>query len=756
LFALVLLVSPVGCGGGTAKSVDVTAGVVVPPTTHVSDPDTRDALVAYDPQGGSLRFARQTPTLAAARVGHVLVSEPSAAAPAGYLRRITAIRQMGAGGEVILETTQAKLTDAIERGALHARADLTADQVARTVIHVDGVTIEAAVGPDEPPDGGIDAGRDVDASPFSGLIEGAALSVGRGYAFDMRFNRVFAVKPGAGSSGQVTIDGSVHFGASFGMDVEISWFSLDSFEAKAGFRHDANLRLSGEAQGALGDGLNVATQYYTPLTFLIGFVPVIVVPRVDLFVTASGQVEAKVDFEAKELVVAQVGARWTDDDGWRDISDFGVAGDVRPPAFKGGLRARAGLRSSMGLKVYDVAGPELGLEGGLELDGQIPRNPIWIVNAFLRGTLSLEAELPVVGTIADYTTTLFDLTRELARSSNATPTLDLTARALPDPGVFPAGSPRTVDLRVPVDLRPGCPGVLGGGLYFVASDLEDGCPSVGVFSDRDGFLSSTFTFTTTGRRQLTVTARDSQGASVNRTFSLNVINTSPMVTLVSAGVPRQGQPFAIAAQVRDPNEADPAKLCASTTWVVEAPDAASVSTGCLQTVTFGVTGTRTVRATTRDDEGGETTEAVTLTVLEPPVNPHPLITSTAVSSRELKASGGAEFCVARAVPLGETIDLRQKGCEIVAGPAPPPRFYAGAAIENPTNEALILEWKLLANGKLLYGSAQKLFELHDYANTAEVTEPCTVTLKVIAPEPSRTKEAVTWTGRCKYNSYQLN
>ena len=90
--------------------------VIVPDTSHVVDEGTRAVLTAFDQTSGTLRFSQSTALLAALAPGDVLVSAPSSAAPSGYLRKITAIRTDGA--DVVLETSQANLTDAVSQGVL--------------------------------------------------------------------------------------------------------------------------------------------------------------------------------------------------------------------------------------------------------------------------------------------------------------------------------------------------------------------------------------------------------------------------------------------------------------------------------------------------------------------------------------------------------------------------------------------------------------------------------------------------------------
>ena len=139
LFILALLLT--ACSGPTTTAPPPATQVIIPETTKVSDPATRTALTAYDRTSGVMRFSQNTPTLASLKPGDVLVSGPSNAAPNGYLRQVTAVGSEGA--ETVLETTQAKLTDAVSQGVLDAKVDLTPDKVQRTETFLPGVTFTA-------------------------------------------------------------------------------------------------------------------------------------------------------------------------------------------------------------------------------------------------------------------------------------------------------------------------------------------------------------------------------------------------------------------------------------------------------------------------------------------------------------------------------------------------------------------------------------------------------------------------------------
>jgi hypothetical protein len=728
---------------------------IIPDTTKVTDASTRSALSAYDKTSGTMRFSQSTPVLASLKPGDVLVSEPSSAAPNGYLRKVTSSRTEGS--EMILETTQAKLTEAVSQGTLNANFDLTAANLKTTNL-IEGVTITA-----------------------NALPRGTRAGIGENYNFKLSFRQVFVPLPDENQnvSGQITIDGTAEFNAGYGVHVGISGcFDLppvcvDNFETKIGFDQTANLHVSGDVTGQVGKEINVGNQIFQPITFFIGPVPVVIVPRIDFYLSLSGQIEAKFDFQASERAIAQIGARWTPDDGWKNISDFDFNGDIPTPTLTGNLKPRAATRSSASMLLYDVAGPEVSLAAGLELNGQIPGNPTWIVSGFLKGTLGFKVELPILGRVVDYQTTLFDTTREFARSGNTPPTITLTRNALPLPNTFPPNAPRKVIVGLPENFTSGC-GIIPG-YYFNVFDLEDGCGiGVTVVSDVDGTLPKKYTFQTEGLRTISVTARDQPGLSVSKTFKLFAYNPAPDLTFANTGDPQQGENYSVAALITDVNELDARTLCANTTWAVDAPDTLKSTVGCLQKVKFATQGPRQVRVTTRDSYGAASSKILTLNVVAPPVNPYPRVTNTSLNSREIKNSGGADFCVTIPVPEGATINLSDKGCLINPTPGQPlpNRYFIGAAIENPSNEVLTYDWVLYAplsspnyTGNIFdsnIASPNASFELFDPVGGGGIPNPpdinnCTVTLKVNAPDSARSKGPNTeWTGKCRYSATRLN
>jgi C1A family cysteine protease len=317
-------------------------------------------------------------------------------------------------------------------------------------------------------------------------------------------------------------------------------------------------------------------------------------------------------------------------------------------------------------------------------------------------------------------------------------------------------NPARVDLRVSTNLasfftvtHPVATGV--------TLKVTDGATVVydGGWTIRGGFPPTLpYSFTTPGRHVLTIAATNS-GSTTTATLNVDVVGNPPTLRFENSGSPRQGEDYFITALVRDVNENNGSVLCANTTWSVDAPDTLSSTTGCLQKVRFGTIGSRQVRVTVRDSDGQSTSQTLTLTVLAPPDYPYPRITSAGVYAWDAVGA----VCGNVSVPVGGTIDLRQKGC--LDGVTQRDRYSAGVEVENPSGETLTYDWKLFYtdNGQdTLYIAANgsdPSFSLRNIHNTGEATIDCRVTLQVNAPDPSRSKSLTVWLGRCTLNTFTV-
>lgn len=617
LMSVLLVFLLAACSPGGSNPPPSKRPVVVPSTTKVADPATRSALAEYDPTTGVMRFSELTPRLAELHADDVLVSEPSPAAPNGYLRKVRAVRRDGAA--VILETTQANLTDAVHRGELDASGELGPNDLVESRALVEGLSVRPAA------------------------------NVGDGFRFEIGFDETVLDIGEGDVNVKVRVSGKLYFNAGYNVGIGIDTcldlppVCVDRFEAWVGFEQRAQLQVNGEANAKLTKEVRVAELYFSPICFLLGPVPVCVVPAVYVYVGASGEVNLRFSYGALQTAEAKIGARWTDDDGW---------GEFKPtPSFDAtfeqnfsvtaGLKASAYIKSEAALMLYGVAGPVIGAKLGLELDAATPRDPFWILRGSLDAYYSFIVDLPVIGRVAESKGSFYTLSKEFGRSANSPPIITIKRPH------------NRIDLGQPIELGfflndGGCAGI------YCVSDPEDGLPSYTLVSDRDGALpKGRYTFPTSGLRTITVTAVDRKGARSSATFQVDVINTPP-VAYGSAGSDTVPMTVAyyISAAASDPNS----KLdCSALTWSATAPDVIEpvvIGTDvCYGRAVFNVQGQREVTLIATDPEGAVSPRrSFPVYVTAPPPNRPPEFRQLLTVVGRYQLGGGSEAY--GAVPYG--------------------------------------------------------------------------------------------------------
>jgi hypothetical protein len=587
-----------GCQTGPTPPVAQDYTPIIPATTKVADASTRDALTAYDAKTGTMRFAKVTASLAALKADDVLVSEPSSAAPDGYLRKVKAVRQEGEA--VVLETTQANLTDAISQGSLNGAGDLKPEDLRSAKALVKGVKV--------------------------GLVPQSDIDVGDGYSFLASFDETVLDINEGDVKVKVRVSGELRFKAGYNVGIDIHGPSvsfsdgfegpgLDRFEAWVGIEQRSKLRVTGDAVAKISKEKKVAEYRFAPKCFTIVVVPVCVVPTVYVFVGASGEVNLHFAYEANQSAQSKMGAAWTSKNGWQKIppsptfdTSFSQQIDVNAA-----LKASVYIRSDAALMIYGISGLALSGKLGFELDVAIPRNPLWIVRATFEGSYLFIVDLPIVGRLSQSGDALYSISKEAARSPNSPPKLALTNR---DPNV---------PLGLPASLGAGCDNL--GSYFYTARDPEDNCLlGVTIVSSLDGPVAPNHTFQTAGPRTITVTARDTNGATATISFGINVVNTPP---IVYGSVPESTQatvPMYFSLAALDPNSG---RLdCAAISVSGVSVQAISTQDGdCQYTVTINQQGTQTINALATDPQGASSTaKNFSVLVKAAPLVPPPLWT----------------------------------------------------------------------------------------------------------------------------------
>ena len=595
-------------------------GVVIPDTTKIADPATRAALTSIDFVKGTMVFSAVTDLLKNLRTGDVVVSEPSAIAPYGYLRKVTSIQKKP--GQVVLGTVQARINDAVQHGTFAAAGDLKpTDLVA--VQAVPGVTVRTA-------------------DPLSPTM---ATDIGDGFNFSTDIDVTLDSQisgDGFNGSGHMRIQGKVRFNAGYDMGfgvetcLDIPPVCVDRVEAHMGLDQYSEIHVNGNLDGTLDKETVLATEYFKPIVFFIGPVPVVLVPVVHAIAGVHGETHVAFGFAGEAQTHMNLGAKWTDPgdggQGWQNVSTAEpLVGAKIDADLSGNLLVRGYGMADAELLLYGVAGPALDGRVGIRAEAQYPGNPIWRLWADGDAAVNFKVDIGGVLKLQEYKILALPTFQfQLAAASNQAPNCY-----------------RRMDVIRANPTQPITLGPSGGGFqgFFdctdpegedisynsaTSSNTQDGPNKDGVLPFVNGLLRPTFL--STGTRTINITARDPEGNTKSFTLTVNVVNTPPVLTIGTATntVPATVQYF-ITASAYD-WESQQFLTCSQIAWSVSSPDAVTVrnSGGCNAVVIFAQPGTRTVTVTATDSFGGTSVQPVTVTVTNAPSNPPPAINSMSV------------------------------------------------------------------------------------------------------------------------------
>ena len=589
--AALLVLLLVACGGQTPPT-DPDEDVYIPETTEVLDEGDRAALLEFAPDG-TLHFAAAAnlPTL---EPGDVLVSQPATAAPNGLLRKVVSLRTEG--DELIVETEQAKLEEAIYQGDFSFSRTLTPADLESGVPLTEGVLL-------------------IDAGPTpQGLNPQAEAN------FTLGLNDVILYDQDGDTStkdDQVKANGAISFTPSFDIDLGLDWnpsftnpFNVDlEFMVLASFGERAELALGGELNAELDEEVELASYDFKPITVYIGPVPVVFTPKLTLLLGADGELSAAMSFAATQDLTLAVGVAY--DDGWKDLSELDASFSGMDASFSGSVELKSYAGVKFDIFLYGLVGPYGRLDAYLEMDGEIPRAPTWLLYGGLEAWVGIDS-VDVLD--LTYDKKVLGAREEIARAGNSAPTVEIGND----------GGERQLNHAVSLRAR--------------TDDREDGpdCCTVTWYSSRGGNLGEgtgffhelDYSFDTVGPHIITAEVKDSGGATSSDSVTYTVVNTPPAVELTRPTASEEiyrDVPYVLRGLAYDPNEPGTELACERLEWTSSLLTDPLPQTGCDVSVAFDSNGPRTLTLTGTDPQGESDSVSVDITVVDPPENLPPSV-----------------------------------------------------------------------------------------------------------------------------------
>ena len=233
----------------------------------------------------------------------------------------------------------------------------------------------------------------------------------------------FRQKATCAAGGQVTVEGSADLGnPQWSVDADWGVFTPKSVKATAsvGASAHASASATGTASCTVGP-IKLLETKFAPISAAVGPIPVIIVPELEIELDGLGQVDADVATSVDASITATAGANY-ENGRLSPIATVDRTFDYQPPNPHASAQLKATLSSELEAKFYNVTGPTVGLNAGLEMNADSAADPWWTLDAPISVTAGLDIDVLdiEVGPL-----TVYEQRFRLAEAPRRTPTADL-------------------------------------------------------------------------------------------------------------------------------------------------------------------------------------------------------------------------------------------------------------------------------------------------------------------------------------------
>jgi hypothetical protein len=338
-------------------SVVATAPVtpIVPETTQHVDETTIQTIS----EEGTVTFSQPTTLIP----GDIVVGDATASTPNGLLRKVTSVSPDGTS----VETTPVSLEEAIEKGQLQVSKVLISSDVGSFTALRRGVSFQ------------------------KGAVQPQALE---GFYFELD-NVILHDEDGDPDTtgDQIKANGGISLNPSFNFYVEIGYFQLNNLLFTNTITETIEIEFASEVSLAdIKKEVEIARLEFTPITLMVGIVPVVVVPVLTVNVGIEGEVSVGITSSVTQQ--AQLtGGLFYNGGVWTPISKLSNDFDFVFPSFSATAKAKAYVGPKLDLLIYGLAGPYFEVKGYLDFEVDPLGNPWWELYAGLEADIGVTLEV---------------------------------------------------------------------------------------------------------------------------------------------------------------------------------------------------------------------------------------------------------------------------------------------------------------------------------------------------------------------------
>jgi len=223
-------------------------------------------------------FSQSSTFLEQVSVGDIIVSGTTPKAPHGFLRKVVSKSQEE--NKIIIQTTQAKLTEAIQQGSVLVSRSLTpADTTS--------FTIEKGLIVHQVPDDG----------------------------FNLTINTILFDGDGNRNTtnDQIRASGSISFNLTFNFEYAIKNHNVESLVFKVSAIESKSLTVSTEVQFLnASKKFPIARWKFKPIVIFIGYVPIVITPTITLYLGLDGNLSLSMEagYDARNSYGGFILSKW--------------------------------------------------------------------------------------------------------------------------------------------------------------------------------------------------------------------------------------------------------------------------------------------------------------------------------------------------------------------------------------------------------------------------------------------------------------
>ena len=449
--ALLAVFGLAGCGGGGGGGSETTTqDTIIPSTSKVVDDTTAQALSSVSFDGSILTFSKNSSQLQSLSSGDVVAVGITDSTPYGLLRKVTSVSTVGS--EVVVETTQATLSDAVQSGSIAVSKTLTQSELKASKALKKGVVLKKSNTAKAVFRKNKAVSRAVEALEFSLDLKDVVL-------YDDDGNE-------STTTDQIKANGSIGVGLDFSLDIDIDNFQITRASFKNTGTEKTDLKITAGVSEVVKKKVELYSFVFSPITVWVGYLPVYITPVVTINVGVDGSVTAGITTGATQQGAVASGLSYSEGD-WTPISEVSSEFSFEPPTLSKNASVKGYAGPKLDLMFYGSVGPSADIYGYLKLVADTNSNPWWTLYGGLESNVGFKFEV-LDHLIADYSILAIDYSAILATASS--PAADTTAPSVP------SGLSATAAFSSQIDLSWSAStddvGVAGYNIYKEGADLN--------------------------------------------------------------------------------------------------------------------------------------------------------------------------------------------------------------------------------------------------------------------------------------------